>query len=603
MVRSWSRPLLSSGHMAKPAKQAGQRATRSPPARRIEGPPAWRPTPAGLAARAATAALALALAVVPVARQRALAARQEQMAAWLGRAGVVAPRELEHEPDPGRVDLRAARASLAAELDPARHSDLPPAEEARQRAAAAIRLAETARLAGGAFAERPAAWEAAMVMGAATYLSWVQAHDARLFIAAPSWERPLEAAVALAPGRTEAARLLAGAYLELWPALSPARRERERQLLAGVFSDPLAFASLIGPWLATAASRDEAFAVVPETPDAWARLQQIYAQQGDWQGFCAARERWDLALRTRLAGRLAEAEARRQGGEARDLFLEVATEARPGRHYLDLLTRALEACPPGSVDRRTAERLGKHLAWSLERCRLDRCPLSPPALRRLAGFCRDLDPRVDAMAALVTGDLQRAEVLERTYATQWSEDWAVYRLLKAKLLAERGRGGESETALSGMPRSWTFRPSYWQVRAAAARAAADPAAEAAAGRELALLSASQWPATAWTFSGGVARLELLVAAGATALELTVDEAPPRGAAAEVRLDESILGTFPVAPRETLALNAPLAPGLHLLEIETVAGGALLPGSVRLARADGDGDGGGAGGRESGGQPR
>jgi hypothetical protein len=589
---------------------------------RRHGPPApGQPPPAApsslrTAARLAAAAVALALALVPIARQRALAARQEQMTAWLAGSGVQPPREIEHEPDPGRVDLRAARASLAAELDPARRSDLPPAEEARQRAEGSARMAATARLAGSALAERPAAWEAAMVMGAATYLSWSQARDPRLFTAAPAWERPLETAVALAPGRNEAARLLAAAYLELWPVLSPAKRDRERRLLAGVFTDPAAFASLIGPWLVTAANREEAFAPVPQTPEAWAKLQQIYAQQADWQGFCEARERWDLALQASLTSRLAEAEERRASSEARGMFLEVAIEARPGRRYLGLLGRALEDCPPGSVDRHSAELLEKHLVWTLERCRLARCPLSPRAMRRLAGFCRDLDPRIDAMAALVTGDLPRAEVLERTYATDWSEDWASYRLLKAKLLTERndrgergergehGRGHapESAAAFAGIPRSWQERPSYWQVRAATARQAEDVAAEAAAAHELARLATREWPATAWHFHDGLPRLELLAAAGASGLDLMIDEAPLRGAAAEVRLDDSILGTFPVTAGTVLALPTPIAPGLHLLEIETVAGGAVLPGAVRLARTDAGGSGGGTAGGAGGGNP-
>jgi hypothetical protein len=581
-------------------------------AARHHGPPApGQPPPAAAsslrtAARLAAAAVALALALVPIARQRALAARQEQMTAWLTVSGVTPPREIEHEPDPGRVDLRAARASLAAELDPARRSDLPPAEEARQRAEGSARMAATARLAGSALGERPAAWEAAMVMGAATYLSWSQARDPRLFTAAPAWERPLESAVALAPGRNEPARLLAAAYLELWPVLSPAKRDRERRLLASVFTDPAAFASLIGPWLVTAANREEAFAPVPQTPEAWAKLQQIYAQQADWQGFCEARQHWDLALQVSLTSRLAEAEVRRASSDARDRFLEVASEARAGRRYLGLISRALEDCPPGSVDHHTAELLEKHLVWTLERCRLDHCPLSPRAMRRLAGFSRDLDPRIDAMAALVTGDLPRAEVLERTYATDWSEDWAAYRLLKAKLLSERGdrsdRGDrgrghapEIEAAFAGIPRSWQERPSYWQVRAATARQAGDAAAEAAAANELARLATREWPATAWHFHDGLPRLELLAASGASGLDLMIDEAPPRGAAAEVRLDDSILGTFPVAAGTVLALRTPIAPGLHLLEIETAAGGAVLPGAVHLAFADAGGSGGGSGG--------
>jgi hypothetical protein len=583
-------------------------------AARQHGPPATgQPPPAAAsslrtAVRLAAAAVALALALVPIARQRALAARQEQMTAWLAGSGVTPPREIEHEPDPGRVDLRAARASLAAELDPVRRSDLPPAEEAHQRTAGSARMAATARLAGEALAERPAAWEAAMVMGAATYLSWSQARDPRLFTAAPAWERPLETATALAPGRDEAARLLAAAYLELWPVLSPAKRDRERRLLAAVFTDPAAFASLIGPWLVTAANREEAFAPVPQNPEAWAKLQQIYAQQADWQGFCAARERWDLALQASLTGRLAAAEERRASSDAHGLFLEVAIEARPGRRYLGLLGRALEDCPPGSVDHHTAELLQKHLVWTLERCRLDRCPLSPRAMRRLAGFCRDLDPRIDAMAALVTGDLPRAEVLERTYATDWSEDWASYRLLKAKLLTERGDRGrghapESEAVFAGIPRSWQERPSYWQVRAATAREAEDVAAEGVAARELARLASREWPATAWHFHDGLPRLELLAAAGAPGLDLMIDAAPPRGAAAEIRLDDSILGTFPVIAGTVLALRAPIAPGLHLLEIQTAAGGAVLPGAVRLARPDAGGSGGGGAGGAGGGDPR
>jgi hypothetical protein len=535
--------------------------------------------------RSGVAALALALALVPIFRQRALAARQERIAAWLSSAGVVVPRELEHEPDPGRVDLRAARASLAAELDPARHADLPPAEEARQRAEGAARLDETVRLAAASLVERPAAWEAAMVMGTATYLSWSTARDPRLVASAASWERPLEAAIALAPGRQDASRLLATAYLEIWKWLSPAKRQRERQLLARAFADPPVFASLVGPWLATASSREEAFAVVPEAPDAWTRLQQIYAEQADWQGFCAARVRWDLALQKRLADRLAQAEAQRAVGGAREVFLQVAADARPGRRYLGLLSRAVEDCPPGSVDRRTAERLLKHLAWSLERCRLDHCPLPARAMHRLAGFCRDLDPRTDAMAALVTGDLPRAEVLERTYATAWTEDWAAYWLLKVKLLAERGPGTEVEAALAAVPTSWRNRPSYWQMRAAAAQAADAAAARGEAARELARLAAREWPAAAWHFDGGLSRLELLAAAGAPGIEVAMAAVPPRGAAVEVRLDESILGTFPVAAGTTLALRAPVAPGLHLLEVEAVAGGTVLPGAVRLTRPD------------------
>jgi hypothetical protein len=535
--------------------------------------------------RVAAAAAALALALVPVARLRGLEARREQMAAWLAAAGVPVPRELANEPDPGRAVLRAARAVLNAELDPARHPVLPPAEAERELAASAARLEEAARLAGEVFAERPAAWDAAMILGTSRYLARSWSRDTHLFTEAPLWERPIEAAIALAPGRPDASRLLAGAYLDLWPALSPRKRERERQLLARVLSDPPSFSSLIPRWVAVAPSREEAFAVVPPTPEAWARVQQIYADHFDWQGFCAARARWDLALRTRLSTRLVQAGRRRaigDDGSARELFLEVAAEARPERRYLAFLTRALEGCPPGPIDRRTAERLEKHLAWSLESCLFDRCPLPTRLLLRLDGFCRDLDPRGDAMVALVTGDLQRAEALERAFATPWDEDWVPYRLLKAKVLAESGRKQEVEEALSGLPPAWRARPGYWHVRAEIARAVGDPAAQGVAARELAQRAASAWPASAWDFHGGVPRLELLAAAGASGLALAVDVAPPRGAAAEVRLDRVVLGTFPIRAGAPLVVSAAIAPGWHVLEFESIAGGSALPGAVRLA---------------------
>ena len=75
--------------------------------------------------------------------------------------------------------------------------------------------------------------------------------------------------------------------------------------------------------------------------------------------------------------------------------------------------------------------------------------------------------------------------------------------------------------------------------------------------------------------------------------LRLDVAPKDGAAVEIRLDDSTLGTFPAAAGGTLALAAPLPPGLHLVEVESVAGGDVLPGGVLLTEEEGGGEGGGA----------
>ena len=515
------------------------------------------------------------------------------MTAWLGRDEVLAPPEMAREPDSGRIELRAARAALDSELDASRHGNLD--SEARRQSAQ--RMTEAAGWAGAALRQRPAAWDAALVRGAATYLAWSEGRDPRLFTAAPRWEAPLETAMRLAPQRPEPARFLAAAYLEVWQALSPAKRERARQLLATAFTDPPTLAALVGPWLTIAGSREEAFAAIPGDPAAWGRIEEIYGRQHDWPGFCAARRHREAALFAHLSGRLAEAEERRSQGDlagARDLYLEVAAQAPPGRRYLGLVRNALAQCPAGPVDHKTAQRLAAHLAWNLERCLLEPCPLPERTLHRLAGFCRGLDPPHEAMATLVSGDLAHAEKMEHGADATASEAWAPYSLLKARTLAERGRTDEAQAALAQVHPSWLTRPAYWQVRAAVARAEGNSAAAAEVTRELSRLAAREWPAAAWDFRGGVTRLEMLTSRPASGLRLHVDVAPKEGAAVEVRLDDSTLGTFPAVTGGTLALAAPLPAGLHLLEVESVAGGAVLPGTVSLAEGgDGDGDGGAA----------
>jgi hypothetical protein len=519
------------------------------------------------------------------------------MAAWLGRNELVAPPELAREPDPGRIELRAARAALDAELDAARHGT-PASLDAETRRESALRMAEAARLAGSALRERPAAWDAALVLGAATYLGGSLGRDPRLFTAAPRWEAPLEASLRLAPDRPEPARFLAAAYLEVWQALSPARRERARQLLTTAFADPATLTTLVGPWLAIAGSRDEAFAVLPAEPEAWKRIEEIYARQHDWAGFCAAHRRREAALFAQLSRHLAEAGERSARGDfagARDLYLEVASQAPPGRRYLDLVRDALAHCPPGPVDRKTAERLAGHLSWSLERCLLAACPLPERTIERLAGFCRGLDPPREAMAALVAGDFPHAVKMEQGDDALESEAWAPYVLLKARTLGERGRNEEALATLAQVHRSWLARPGYWQIRAGLARAAGDTAATAEATRELSRLAAREWPAAAWDFRGGVTRLEMLISRPAAGIRLRFDVVPKDGAAVEVRLDDLTLGTFPATAGGTLALAAPLAPGLHLVEVESAAGGDVLPGGVTLADGGERGEDGGPAG--------
>ncbi|MFP5285888.1 MAG: hypothetical protein ACLGI9_09145 [Thermoanaerobaculia bacterium] len=540
----------------------------------LPSPPSGRAWP-GPVVRAGLCGLGLALAVVPVLRYRELQTRQAEAEAWLREAGVTQEVALDREADPERVRLRAARAVLASELDP----------DADTRESA-DRLAGTAEAAGSVLVRRPSAWDAAMIRGAATYLGWSRAQDPRLFTKYRSWEAPLEASLELAPGKREPVRFLATAYLEVWPALSPRKKEIARGLLAEVFRSPEDLARLLEPWLGVASSRKEAFSVLPDEPEVWERVQTALAGRGDWEGFRAARARRDEALLAQLRRDLAEADRIRRGGNlrgARALYLSVAARARPDAGGLEVLESALDRCPPGPVDGDTAEKLAPHLTWALDRCLRDRCPLEAPALKRLARFVHKPRPHEEAMAYLFAGDLPRAASLERRADSQWTESWAPYLLAKARILAEKGRVEEAELALSEVHRDWEDHPLVWQARAEVARAAGDAAALARARAGLAALGRPSWPATAWTWRGNVARLEMVPASPARGFSLRLDEVPSSGSVVELRLDGALLGAFPVRPGPAggtvLALTAPLGRGLHLLEVETTVGHRVLPGEI------------------------
>lgn len=525
--------------------------------------------------RAGVCALAFALAAASILRYRELRERQGEAALWLQAAGVTQEVVLDREPDPERVRLRAARAVLASQLEAA-------------TPASAAQLAGTARVAGEVLARRPSAWDAAMIRGAATYLGWSRAQDDRLFTSYRSWEAPLEASLELAPGKREPVLFLATAYLEIWPALSPRKREIARGLLAEVFRQPENLARLLEPWLAAAQDRREAFSVLPDDPEVWGRVESVFASRGDWQGFRAARARRDESLQADLRRDLAEADRlRRTGnvGSARALYLSVAARAHPGAGSLDVLASALERCPPGPVDRRTGEQLMPHFSWVLDRCLRARCPLERPVVKRLVRFARDPAPPEEALGYVFAGDLPEAERLERRADAQWSEAWAPYLIGKARVLAERNRMDEAELALSQVHRDWQTHPLFWQARREVAQAAGDSSGVARAEAGLAALGRSSWPATAWTWQGSVALLEMVPSSPALGLSLRLDEVPAAGAVVELRLDGALVGTFPVRPGPAggaaLPVAVPLGRGLHLLEMETAVGGRVLPGEVRL----------------------
>jgi hypothetical protein len=532
--------------------------------------------------RIGMAAVGLALAVLALVRFLALDGARREWTAWLAESGQPVDerleRELARETDTDGMAVRAVRASLARAIDAMAHTS-------PDRRQSALRLEETARRAAAVLGRRPASWEAAMVLGAATYMSDSQARDARLFTAHERWEAPLEAAIELAPTKREPARFLTGAYVEIWPALTAAKRERVRGLLAGLLSDPDDASLLLGPWLDAAGDRQVALAALPPEPRVWEQVQRLLDARGDWAGFSAARQRWNQVLLSRLQTDLAAADANLAAGDytaARILYLAVLDGAQPDLAYRDLLAAALTRCPPGPVPHDIAVHLSRQVDWAVQRCLLAECALQPEALKRLARLAGEQQAAPEeAMALLLAGDLPGAAALERRAENGWSNSWVPYLLLKARMLAGRHQLAAAESTLAFVPRSWWERPTYWQVRLELAQAADDKAGMAQAEERLRGLARMSWPAAEWTWRGERARLEILAAAPAAEVEIDLLETPPAGAVVELWLDGALLGTAPARPGAPLVAGLPVSRGVHLIELQAVAGGPVTPGALRL----------------------
>jgi len=210
-----------------------------------------------------------------------------------------------------------------------------------------------------------------------------------------------------------------------------------------------------------------------------------------------------------------------------------------------------------------------------------RCELPPPALRRLGHLAGDQAPSQEALAVLLSGDLAGALSLDRNAEAQWSGAWAPYLIAKARTLTARQQLAEAKAALDVVPDSWWEQPTYWQARLELAQASGDSADAARALEKLHGMTREAWPATAWTWRQDRARLQMLTGGPAQGIEVELAEVPAGGAVAELRLDGALAGTFPARPGGLLRLDAPLRPGLHLVEVEGVAGGRVIPGAARL----------------------
>lgn len=523
--------------------------------------------------------------------RRALLARYHALAAPL-------PEEvgarIAGQPDLGRARLILARALVASELSPEERSRRRTGDAETDLAMSLGRLATAQELAAETLRRRPVSWEAAMLLGSATYLSRSLPRDPRLVRDWPAWDRALTLSRRLAPDKDEPHRFSVLAYLELWPVLSPERRELTRSLIERGLADWRTFGYLVQLWVRIAEGPEEVFAVVPDTDFAWEWLASHYSRAGDWPSAIAARERLEGALLVELGDRLDEARQTCRAGDrghCRRLYHGVARSARPAQRFLPLLTEVLAEAPPGPAGEVEARAFGRWLDWTLELCGVGRCPLAAAPLARLAGLAGELPPPRRALVDLLVGRLPEAERRERQTEDPTGEEWSAYWTAKAALLADAGKWPEAQVALAHVPP----RPdSPWMLRTLRAHLTypAETPAETPIG------------SAAWSAAGSVYRREVVSGSRPSVLEIEIAAAPGDGSVVEVAFDGLGLGWHSVRQGDTLRLALPTprepstqeAPAAvadwladtgneaHRLTFRTWAGGTARPGRVAVADA-------------------
>ena len=511
------------------------------------------------------------------AQRSALVARWEVTGAALRRPSAAA--RAARDPDPLASRQALARALYADASDTRGIASLPRAEAAAEAARTERSLVAAAEEAAISLAARPAAWDAAMVLGGARLLAALRGREEELYTRPDRWRAPLLHAEKLAPGSPEPRRLLVGGYLASWQALSDDERAAGRRLFTAAFRDRDTLAQSLPGWAAVASGPTELQSVLPEEPGPYELLQESAARQRDWTSFCSARNRWLGLTVAALRARLRDAEARLAGGDlqgGRSALLAIATAAPPDRRTAGIFSRALEELPPGHVGGGQSGALAAWLRWALPLWQLGDEPLPPAVMGRLASIAPDLPPAQAAMAALAAGDLERAEVFERRVDRLWSPDWAAYATAKAEALLARGHADEAAEALDEVHRTYRERFAYLRAREKLAAARSEPLEVRSDS-----LARAVWGGEQWQYHGSEASLELVAPRVAAAVVVEVDVAPEEGAVVEVAWDGSSSGCVPV--RQGLRLRLPVAvtAGPHRLVWRGLAGGRSAPGAVEL----------------------
>lgn len=155
-------------------------------------------------------------------------------------------------------------------------------------------MADATELSLDAIAERPGWPYHASLVGQLTYTQDVRALSADLIERHARWSEPLYSAAMTAGSDEGLWQSLALAYVQTWPALSPAHSATAPQVFRNAFVDPEFLRRTLGPTMQIV-GKDTALASIPESPAAlWEAFEQLN-DDGDIASAWRLHQRWDAA--------------------------------------------------------------------------------------------------------------------------------------------------------------------------------------------------------------------------------------------------------------------------------------------------------------------
>ena len=258
-----------------------------------------------------------------------------------------------------------------------------------------------------------------------------------------TWNVPLRAAAAAAPGVDAVWGALSRAVLEDWPRLSSANRNDAKDVFRRAFLDPAVVSRDFG-----AARRHlgvEADSLLPDQISSLTSALDAVGGRAEIRELFSLVQRLERATREDRASRLQVIERLHERGEADRL--RSAIEGFAVNHVAELSddplgrrqsARVLELWPEGSPGVWPSHARAALLVYFLRGRERD---VPPAALARAVGGLSGVPAHLRAEVLLLNGEIPGAETIARSVASIGDTDWAPYfvRLSRAHLSAGRPR--------------------------------------------------------------------------------------------------------------------------------------------------------------------